>query len=360
MKYELDAYTIQILIQNGLLNEKDLEKLNCDLKVLLHNAVDEWDLAAKKAYAHETALIHVTYVKRFFKWYFDVQDFSELPKDTVLPNINEDVIQKWLQHMASNGYEYTTIRRAKYGIKVFCQFMQDKYGFCSNINFNNIIIPKGSLEIEALRDDEIRKMAEYAPELQTKAIILWMYETAMHRNEVSNCKKEHIDFDNLTVTIYEKNHRTRIGCFTIEVRRVILEYLADWEKQVEDINARRLVQSRKDGVRFIRLLSNYLFQTVRSEKISNSTIHKAIKECAYRYFLDKAEKEGKSKTEANSIAKEKTKSFHAEVLRNSRRAYWFAQGKTVDQVQAIIGDETRWSCKRLLKVASNDCILKCS
>lgn len=350
MNQHLDKKTIELLIKSGVLTKDDLKKINYQPqdKVLLHEVYDSWKSFISNHLSEATASGYLTNVARFIEWYLDASNIFTLPQDTAVPMIENKDVEKWLKHLSNNGYEYSSIRRYKYSLKSFYDYIAEQYKIKAP-NIANIPIPAESADIDALRDDEIVSIAEYADNIRNKALIMFMYETGMRRQEVIECKKEDVNYDTKRVPVKQPGN-ARVCYFTDRSKMLLIKHIAEWDEEVKDINKRRYDKSRTSGEPYNPVIvSEYLFQTVRSAKISYSTIFKALKDASYNYYLALYKKDGVKN--AKELAKEMSEKINTETLRHSRRAYWFAQGKTVEQVQAIMGDENRWVCNRHHKVA---------
>lgn len=358
MTKNLDKKTLEVLLEKGLISKKDIENLVDEKEeeephkdLLARQSFTAFVTYLKNQYSSNTVSSYKADIENFLQYLHQVDDLGELRMNDRLKKITVKKIQDYLDSLLGNGYGSSTLRRHKHSIKTYLDYLK-KYGYNSP-NVDEVNIPEQETsKIDALRDDEIREMSDYASKLRDKVLILFMYETGMRRQELIDCKKEHVDFKNLTVKIYRKREFDRVGYFTKELKNLLSEYLEEWKYQVNEINEKRLVRSKTKGDKYKELkISEYLFQTHRSPKISYSTIFKALKDTAYEYRLNVEVKQGTDEEVAKDKAKEWSDSINTETLRHSRRAYLFAIGKTVEQVQAIMGDENKWVCKRYLKIA---------
>lgn len=356
MAKELDKDTLDILINKGIISLKDIEKLNeennfngKDLKIV--NSVNRFVLSLKEEYSSNTLSAYKSTIESFFQYLLNVEEYSQIKHSELIPDITIKDIGEWFGYLIANGYSPSSIRRSKHGLKNYFNYISN-YGFNSPY-ISNIEIPnEENIEINALRDDEVRGITEYAVNLRDKTIILFMYETGMRRNEVIDCKKEHVSFENDRVEIYKSGIFDRVGYFSKETSKLLKDYLEEWEMEVKEINDKRFKRHLLKNENYLELkVSEYLFQTSRSEKINYTTIFKALKKMAYEFFYNREIQSGTPKKDAEEVATYRADDVNTEILRNSRRAYYFATGKNTEQVQVLMGDENKWVCNRFQKIS---------
>lgn len=358
MRQELDRATLDILISKGIIKESDIDNLTSEndnrgvSSVLgIKESISAFHRFMRKEYSDNTAKGYKLDVESFISFALGVQRMADINSNEILPEFKEEQVSKWFASLASNGYEATSIKRYKHSISKYFEYLNTAGVSAPSITFIPIP-PIEKSEIEAMRDDEVRAMAEYAGNLRSKVIILVMYEAGMRRQELIDCEKSHIDFSDRTVKIFNNGRFDRVGYLSDSVCDLVQQYIEEWEYEVVDINNKRKKRELEKGDKYRELkVSKYLLQTSRSEQISYSTIYKALKETAYEYFLNKSFKAGLSQEEAKEVADVKASDIDTDTLRHSRRAFYFSIGKSLEQVQAIMGDENRWICRRYLAVA---------
>jgi site-specific recombinase XerD len=351
----MDKNALMDLYRQGILSQAEYDKIVDRMKI--NNSKDE--IAIKPVlkdfqsfllddYSNNTVDAYISNAKDFVE-FITQQNIKYMSNDTKLPNISGKDIQAWFNRLLSTGYNPTSIRRAKYSVRKFLLYINNNYGI-SIPEIDSIDVPKSAelSDIDVLIDEEIRSIADHALSIRDKAIILFSYETGMRRQELLDCEKLHINFDNCSVKIYTNGKFDRVGYFSNSVKDLLLLHIKTWRNEIADINYNRRLKSN-----FFTLLeeSEYLFQTVKSPKMSYATIFKAIKDASMEYYLNLYAKEGYCDAEAKDIAEEQVNKVNTETLRHSRRAYYFSEGRTVEQVQILMGDENTWVCKRYLKIA---------
>lgn len=355
-KNDLDQNTLRILLEKGLLNKEDVEKLNQetienDSEFYIKKTFNQFVMHLKNEYTQNTKSGYKTNVEKFLQYIFCAENIKDIKDDVKLPQFSKDDIERFFTHLIINEYSPASIRRFKNSLLQYFNYLS-KLGY-DGPQIRDIEIPKNTAsKIDALRDEEIRGIAEYSDTLRNKLLILFMYETGMRRQELIDCKKEYIDFENKTVKIFNDGNFDRIGYFSDFVKELLVQYIDEWEKKVEEINNKRMKRVKAKGGTYYELkISEYLFQTPRSSQISYSTIYKALKDTAFEYYLNKLANKELNIEEAKKIAEEKVSSINTETLRHSKRACLFSIGKSVEEVQTLMGDENKWVVKRYLKMA---------
>ena len=343
----LDSNTLKVLIEQGLITLGDIEKLSNqegipqDGSIPVLQSINKFYLNLKQTSSRHTALGYRRDISNFVKSLFDVDSVGSLRDITYGDKLALTSISNWFDKLEYDAYSSTSIRRAKYAMKSYVEFLTKEYGN-QIINIDVIEVPEIELStISIMTDSEVRAMAECATNLRNKLMILFIYETSMRRQELIDFKKKDVDFSGNCVKIRNKEGDIdRIGYITTDTKRLILEHMDEWEATVEEVNIKR----RMKGERLV-VVSEYLFQTLRGHKVSYSTVFKAIKDSAIEYFSNLSKKCG------DIELLEKAKLIDTEVLRHSKRAYLFSIGKSVDEVQIIMGDANYWVTKRYLSIA---------
>ncbi|WDV47049.1 tyrosine-type recombinase/integrase [Clostridiaceae bacterium M8S5] len=352
---ELDQRTLRILLQKGLIKRHDIEKLNKkildDSNVYAKNSFNKFVSYLDKDYTSNTKSGYKTNTEKFLKFILSVDNIKDIKDDTKLPQLTKNDVERFFTYLIINEYSPASIRRFKNSlIKYFNFLSQCEY---KSPDIRQLPIPKKVVsEINAIRDDEIREIAYTSDNMRNRLLILFMYETGMRRQELIDCKKKYIDFENNIVKIHKDGIFDRVGYFSDEVKNMLLEHIDEWKNTVKEINNNRIKRVKSKGGTYFELkISEYLFQTSRSQQISYSTIFKAIKDTAFEYYVNNLIKQKTKEEVAKNIAQEKIANINTETLRHSKRAYLFSVGKTIEEVQILMGDENRWVVKRYLKMA---------
>lgn len=360
---QLDKETLKLLLDKGVITQAVHEKLLNDqyekegvlnlTSQSMKDVVKNFELYLKDEYSQNTAEGYSINVRNFIEFINETPNNKE---ETELIKISRNDIDRWFLRLASNGYTFSSIRRFKHSIKKFFEYISVEFPNYDTPSIDDIVLPsisEGYAEVDALEHDEVINIADHAANVRNKAMIQFMYETGMRRQELIDLKQDDVDFDKRHVKIYDaQGNLDRVGQFSTNTLILLKEYLADWEHEIKEVNEVRLQRSRESNKPYQPIHnSKYLFQTIRSPQVSYSTIFKAIKDASFEYFLNTLVEEGLPEEEAKIVAEERSAKINTETLRHSRRAFLFSEGKTIEQVQAIMGDENRHVCRRYLKIA---------
>lgn len=336
------------LVQDGILSITEYETINKRKQIATQSnglnvikVMNEFKQSLQKEMQKNTVSSYYLDTKGFTEYVMGTPNMKALDIKAVYPAFTGILVQQYFNHLAVAGYEGSSIRRAKHSIAKFFEFIQNKYKVkCPNIESIDVIKENLDTDISALIDNEVRAIAKSAVSTRDMCIILFMYEVGLRRQELIECEKQHIDFNNCTVKIFNGDKLDRIGSFSKETGKLLQAYLKDFKDEVAETNRKRKL---KGGVYTHIEISQYLFQSLRSPMLSYATVFKAIKDASLEYYLNK----GMDKVDATSHSEK----INTETLRQSRLVFWLASGKTIEQVQAIMGVDNYWRVKRFLKVA---------
>ena len=368
MGNQLDIKTLESLVEKGLISTETLKSLtggeheeNTNNGEFPHITVGEILESYNKFLKHNnlssnTIDGYFSNLKSFIKFAYNVED-AESASDKVLVPIRKTDVEKWLHGLISEGYTGRSALRFKHSIKKFIDFLNVKYGVkpedVDSINIdaeNNTDVE----DLNILTYDEVYEMADYVSDNRTKAIILLMFEASMKRQEIIDCKKSDIDFDKNFISIRKSSDGTidRIGRFSDKTKKILIDFMNEWESEIEQTNRARLEKSEKLKTKYTPIInSEYLFQTIRSPQISYGTINRLVNQTFMEYYINKYSENGYDKDKAEEMAKNKSSMLSTETFRHSLRTYLLAEGKDLQTVQAIMGDENKHSVRRYLKIA---------
>jgi site-specific recombinase XerD len=360
MTNDLDSKTLNLLLEQNIITEEQYNKLIGEdvqqspdsLRILIGTIYHEYIKYLKnEGLARNTIDGYTTNAKKYLEYIYD--DSFNIIKDKHLQNLDRGTIVRWFEELNSEGYSSNSLRRFKHSLKKFFEYISTAYTI-NTPNVDRIEISQKSEDkiTNVLTDEEIRGIAERASTIRGKCIILVAYEAGLRRQELIDLEKADVDLDNNTINVFCNGKLDRVAIFTQETGKIIKMHIDDWNAFVAETNQKRKLNSKSNGSVYDEVeISKYLFQTLRSPQISYSTFFKAVKDASYEYFANKYKTLKNSEEDVEILAKEKANKINTETLRHSRRAYWFSEGKTLEQVQAIMGDENRWVCKRFLKIA---------
>lgn len=342
----LDKGTLKSLLGQGIISKEVFKELTEGKADLTHNReigdvtllelLKGYESYLYETFAQNTADGYFANLRHFYEYIYE-SSFRQIDSSVKFTNITADSVERWLNSLASNGYSLNSLRRFRHSIRCFLEYLSSVCGV-NTIDIDSVELPQmdeDKAPIDALTDQEIRGMAEHASSVRNKAMILLMYESSMKRQELINCKKDHIDLDRRLVEIVDTDGNVdRVGQFSEYTKKVLIDHLRDTPREFDH-----------------KVESEYLFQTSRSPQVSYGTIVRAIKEASLGYFTAKFVSEGYPKREAEQMGRERSDSINTETLRHSLRAYLFSEGKDIQTIQAIMGDENRHKVRRYLKVS---------
>lgn len=327
---------IESLFESGTISKKEYESMlqRIESKVMTDNSItsllDSFEKYLKANFSKHTASGYVSNTKGYFE--FIHNDDIDNVADRTDSEISVELAQKWLNSLATEGYSSVSIRRYKNSFSKFIEFLTEQKSIdVPDVSSLTIADTSDSVElVDALTDIEIRELAKNANNLRDKLIILMIYELGLRRQEAIDLKKSDINNDTSVVTIRKENEVDRVGELSKSTHNMLIQYLDDFETLVQETNEKRLNKGNKNIVAD----SEYVFQTLRSDKISYAVIFKAITDAS-----------------ENTYGSAKDIEVTTETLRRSRRVYYFSLGYDTQRVQALMGDANYHVCKKSLRLA---------
>lgn len=324
---------IESLYKSGTISKKEYHEMleRVESKAVTDTSItsllDGFEEYLKNNFSKHTASGYVSNTKNYFEFLHGEE--SELPKDASI-EISSENVQKWLNSLATKGYSGTSIRRYKNSFSKFVEYVNEHHGLgapdVSSVSVPDT--PDKEDEVDAITDSEVKELAENAGSLRDKLIIMMMYELGLKRQELVDLVKSDVDIKSGIVKIRKDGSVSRTGILSKGTIKMYEDYLDEWISYVEDVNEKR----RQRGDKNIVVVSDYVFQTLRSEKISYAVVFKAVAEASKSTYGDEKE-------------------VTTETLRRSRRVFYFSEGYDTQKVQALMGDTNYHVCKRSLRIA---------
>lgn len=335
---KVDLTTVEELVKRGMLTREQAQAIaaeHAEAVPTLDEALNAY-VDNLRGFNAITAQGYKSNVTRFYSSFIEAHQLQQ----TGIPYVIKADVQEHLKQMVAQGYRVATVRRIKYALVNWFEFLHKTYRVEAPDISDIDISFDDDADINALHHADILRIAESADNIRDKAMIRFLYETGMTRQELLACEKSDVFLDQLKVDIYTTNNvLDRVVYFSEECGRLLTAHLEAWHQTVIDTNEARKNRAQVTGKGYTLVhISEYLFQTLRGDQMNYQTVLRAIKEAAAQYC-------------ENSECDFDPKDLDAETLRNSRRAYLFAIGKTTEQVQAIMGDANTWKCKRFIEVA---------
>lgn len=326
---------IESLYTSGTISKKEYDEMleRIETKVISDTSIasllDSFEKYLKQEnYSKHTVSGYVANTKSYFEFLHD-NDVDELPKNTEA-EISVELVQQWLNSLATKGYSSVSIRRYKNSFSKFVEYINELHNM-DVADISTASIPKtpdSEEDIDAITDSEVRELAENANSLRDKLMILIIYELGLRRQEVIDLMKSDIDNKTKVVKIRKGENVNRIGILSNSTYQLFVDYDDEWKAYIEEMNDKRKARGDKN----VTVDSKYVFQTLRSEKISYAVVFKAI-------------------ADASESTYGKEKEITTETLRRSRRIYYFSQGLDTQKVQSLMGDANYHVCKRSLRLA---------
>lgn len=231
-----------------------------------------------------------------------------------------------------------TINKIKYSLIVMTDYLRS-IGIDAPDITNIKISTKGDVNKTtiAFREDEILSLVDSC-DLRSKIVVLLCYECALKRIELTRVKVQDINFDTRQLFVYSDDGSTidRVCVLSYRTIALLREYI---DRLYEDIA--RWNKSRASKGYDAREDEGYIFQSVKTTVPSYTMIQTTLKKIAKAYY---------SKTYSGKELDEHVGNFTFETIRNSRRVYLLAKGKTVPQVMTLVGDRNYMGTHKFLKL----------
>lgn len=152
-------------------------------------------------------------------------------------DIDDTMIQSYMDHLKEQGYASTTITRSFIAIKSFFKFLCHE-NYLENNPSNHIKLPKASGKPNAvLTREEMRNLLTPPvvfsfKGLRDRAMLLLLYETKISISELVKLKAESIDFER-SILICGKDGRKKEFVLNNETKEALAVYV-DYKKFAKD------------------------------------------------------------------------------------------------------------------------------
>lgn len=191
-------------------------------------------------------------IEQFIKW-FEENNLSLL----------RDNIKDFLSDIYMRTKNKSTLSRKIYAIRSFFQFLMNN-GRIDKNPFDVISVPKIEKKLpKILTESEMISFLNKLPEksileVRNKAIFELLYASGLRVSELTNLKKENINFRERLIRVFGKGKKVRIVPFNETAGDILTKYLRISEKKYQN-------------------LPEYIFLNVRGSKISDRGIEKILK-----------------------------------------------------------------------------------
>ncbi|MEN8153065.1 MAG: site-specific tyrosine recombinase/integron integrase [Acidobacteriota bacterium] len=192
----------------------------------------------------------------------DIEQFINWFEENGVP-LSRDNIKDFLSDIYMNTRNKSTLSRKIYAVRSFFQFLLNN-GRIDKNPFDVISVPKIEKKLpKILTENEMAGFLDKLPEgsileIRNKAIFELLYASGLRVSELTNLKKENINFRERLIRVFGKGKKVRIVPFNETAGSIIKKYLIISEKKY-------------------KILPEYIFLNFRGEKISDRGIEKILK-----------------------------------------------------------------------------------
>ncbi|MCK4888321.1 MAG: tyrosine-type recombinase/integrase, partial [Candidatus Aminicenantes bacterium] len=178
-------------------------------------------------------------------------------------DLSRDKIRDFLANLYLTTSNRSTVSRKIYAIRSFFQYLI-RQGRSEKNPMDLISIPKADKKLpEILTEDEMVRFLDELPgeslsEIRNKALIELFYASGLRLSELTNLKKENVNFRERLLRVLGKGNKERIVPFNRKAGEILKAYIA--------LSDTEFKQS-----------SEYIFLNYRGEKISERGTEKIVK-----------------------------------------------------------------------------------
>ena len=288
-------------------------------------------------YTETTAKGYKVCVLKFIRYTTNIDD-TNMALETKFKPFTYQTVSKFIETMFNDELNSQTINKIKYSLIVLTDYLKSLNIDAPDITGIKISTKETKDKTSiAFKEDEIYSVAESC-DLRSKVVILLCYECALKRIELTKVKVQDFNFDTRQLFIYSDDNKTidRVCVLSSKTAAMVKEYIDNLYDDIERWNKSRLSKGLE-----LREDMGYLFQNIKTTVPSYTMIQTTLKKCAKAYY---------SKIYSEDELKEHVGNFTFENIRNSRRVYLLAHGKTVPQVMTLVGDRNYMGTHKFLKL----------
>ncbi|MCK5220223.1 MAG: tyrosine-type recombinase/integrase [Candidatus Aminicenantes bacterium] len=184
--------------------------------------------------------------------------------DYSLSDLSRDKIRDFLSSLYITSNNRSTVSRKIYAIRSFFHYLIQQ-GKAEKNPMDLISIPKAEKKLpEILTEDEMIRFLDQLPgeslsEIRNKALFELFYASGLRLSELTNLRRENINFDERLVRVLGKGNKERIVPFNRKAGEILKEYILLSDKKY-----------KKE--------SEYIFLNLNGKKISDRGVEKIVKE----------------------------------------------------------------------------------
>ena len=201
-------------------------------------------LKFQKRYSIHTIRSYHDDLIQFFE-YLEIK-FGEV----LLGEINHNYVRSWLAAMKEKSITSKTINRKISSLKSFFKYLI-KTGVLEQTPMNKVITPKISKRLpDFIKVEDAGKLTgslkntEDWKSLNTKILIMLLYNTGMRLSELINLKERQIDFHKKQIKVLGKGNKERIIPVSQEIIKIIKDYIQQKKKEFEKVDDNLVVTEK--------------------------------------------------------------------------------------------------------------------
>jgi integrase len=340
----VDIRNIKEMLDNNIITKEEYDTIVSRLQpprtvdnYLWNDIVDGYYKWCMNKYTETTSKGYKVCIMKFVRYITKIDDTEQAFATKFKPFTYQSASQ-FIESMFDDDLNSQTINKMKYALIVLTDYLKSIDIDAPDISNIKVSAKEERVKpVVALKDVEIYNIVSTC-DLRSKVAILLCYECALKRYELSKVKISDFNFVNRQLFVYDNDETTidRVCILSSDTIKLVKEYIAQLYEDIERWNQSRIKKGLEPREDF-----GYLFQSVKTAVPSYTMLQTTLKKCAKAYY-------GKSYSGEELNAR--VGNFTFETIRNSRRVYLLAQGKTVQQVMTLVGDRNYMATYRFVKV----------
>lgn len=335
--------SIKELLENNIITKEEYDKLSSRLKpaktvdeYTWEDIIDGYMEWCDGKYTNTTVNGYRICIAKFAAHINDVED-TKLILDYKFKPYTFQTVNRYVDYMKKDNLSSQAISKVKYSLISLNGYLNSIGIKTPDIEVIKTPIKAHKEEnLTALREEEIMDIANIS-DTRTKVLILLCYEAGMKRIDLAKVRVQDFDFAKRQLFIYKDNGDIdRVSILSTKTINIVKDYIDRLYEDVERWNESRRVKGKE-----LREDFGYIFQSVKTPVPSYPLLQSLLKKSARQYY---------GKDYEGDEYKQKVSNFTFETIRNSRRIYLMAHGKTVPETMSLVGDRNYMSTYKLNKL----------
>ena len=275
-------------------------------------------------------------ISKFITYITKMDDYNEASNEKFKPYTFQ-AVNKFISWMYDDNLGDQAISKVKYSLMALNSYLESIGIQTPDItSIKTPVKVHSTKNLTVLRVEEIFDVAACG-ETRARIVIKLCYEAGLKRVELSKVRVQDFNFEKRQLFVYQDNGDIdRVCILTQGTIDLIKGYIEDLYNDIERWN-----KSRQSKGLEIREDFGYLFQSVKTTVPSYPLLQTLLKKTATTYY---------SKHYDGDELKSKVSNFTFETIRNSRRVYLMAHGRSVKETMVIVGDRNYMSTYKLQKL----------